>query len=359
MTVVVSLLFIALAFLFVGNEMVQNRAYTLKNYEAQQQELNRELAAECLQILEQQGQTTLVEQLVHSQINGSYRFCFLARENTLLQAKNDTYLDYLHRQGIQTLEDMLAWCEQQGNIVTTEYVTDSYGVSYTVGIAMDEDAILLNGKVTKHTAYVMMALAFVCMVFFSVLVCSVIQLGKREREIRKLNEGLTISQQHLENISEEMTLADEKAAEQMTVNLQEYDDELLYSLLKKTKEDAFFPVCIVYMKCDMGNRYVRKDQFGSWLSDIREYAGVSRILLEYAKGEFVFLCYRTSEEEAKQLRKRLLDRWSSYEAELHITMKIEILVAGSEDKDRLTAIFDSMKKRMRNIPEVTEKEAVK
>lgn len=345
--VVLGLLFILMAFFFVGNEMVQNRAYVLKNYEAQQQDMTRELA----QLAQEQfasGDTLsdVIEDFQASFLNGSYRWCFLAQSGKLLQAKDANYFESLKLQEITTVKKLRKSCRDSGQMMTMVSFEDEKKTEYTVGIVSDVNNVLLEHKVTKHTTYVMMALALVCMLFFTVLLACLLLLSKREIRIEKLQEELTQCQQHLETMSEEVGRIDEQMAERFQGNLREYDDELVHALLQKSTHASLFPMGILYFQWQMGDRYVQKGQFQQLIENMRKLLTKDQILLEYAKGEFVLLAYRIEQKKLPELKERMIQGVQSDMEQLQITVRVETAFLPDEEEENTEAVFTCLQSRI-------------
>ena len=314
---VLGVLFILAAFLFVGNELIQNKAYLLRQKKEEQQMLTDAMASYIGASVDGASSYDIVNELSKSPINGSYRWCFLAEKNRMIQVRDKNYYKAMTEQNISTLKEFLKTLPKEQYLVTTQTFETSYGIKYTFGIATRIDSIFLDYKVTKHNTYLFMALAFVCMAFFCSLVFVTMQLANRDKKLARLNEELEKRQKSLEDISEEVTW-DGEAALQNSSNNKDYEDELAYQLLKKSGQEALFPMGLIYMKCYPGQRYITKAQFFHAQELLKKQLTESDILLEIAKGEFLVFSYQIKQEAFETLRTSLEQVLSTYLVELKI-----------------------------------------
>lgn len=316
-TTVLSLVFIGCAFLFTGNELLQNKRYQLRYYKQQQAILTKELAADIQDRLERkEKESVLLSSLEKSAINGSFRFVFLVKNHQLLQAKDENFYHDMQMKKITAEDKWNSYLRKKDQIVTVESFS-YHEDTYVVGVASDRQQVLLNQKITKHSTYIMMVLAVVCMVFFVMLLGMVLVLNKNQRKLDKALNELKTSNHNLEDMSEQILYEEDKITQRNWYNSSNYDDELLMALLKKSDRKELFPMSFVYMKCYLNDRYFKKYIFQECKEALKKCLNSSQILLEISKGEFVALLYRTNEgkaaETSKILNNELKKRMNCYD----------------------------------------------
>lgn len=346
-SVVAAVFFILCGFLFVGNELVQNKAYLLRNYEAQQQLVNDELGHYLEQLTAAgKSENEIAQAFIKNELNGSYRWCFISKDGMLLMAKNEDFLEKLNRSGITKDTELLTYLKKQNQIITKESITIDES-QYMVGIMSDTKNVLLEWKIKKHSTYLLMALGVICMLFFVSFIWTMVMLGKREKKLYKVEQELSHRNMYLEEMSQEYSLADEKKASSIPMtNLKDYEDELLYSLLNNSKDDKLYPLDIMYIKFLMKDRYYKKDAFMQLMDPVKKMLSPNHIMIEFAKGEFILLLYRTKESKAKEIRLSVEAYLKKEMKEYDMKMVGQHAFISVDYKEKVVLIFEKMRTKM-------------
>ncbi len=348
-TVVMCMIFIGCGFGFLINEMIQNRVYYIRHYTEQQQDITNQLS-ETVKVMV--GQNTSLNEikdtLISNEINGSYRWCFFGIDNQLIQAKDENSLIMLNRNKVNSLSKLNQWLEFKNEVVTKQSFTYN-GKEYTVGIMSSRANVIQDSKISKHSTYVMMAVALLCIVFFVSIVFLLQILNRRDRLIEKLRSTIVENDKQIEKASQEiLTIENEYAVtDENTTSI--YQSEMFSVLIDKSNRPELYPLSIVCVKLVMSNRYYKKDEMHAILNCLKEKCSKKYVLAELSKGVFVFVLYKTTKEETIAFKKQIVAQLKDVLPQYGMKCKVGYEHA-AEIKNENTAriIYQKLMDKMKN-----------
>lgn len=318
-------LVIAAGAVFIGNELVQNEVYYVREYENRQQE-ETELLGAALEGRSREEMIGFIRQKFP--VSGS-RWVFLYDEENVVFAQNDTTTRNLN--SLSETESFLAYLEDQEEILTISgaFFSDE-GESFWVGIITDRDHALSAAKVTKHEIYIILSVSLLVLILAGGLIFVTGLLNARDRSLAKVNVELTKRNEQFTEYEEEVR--QEEAV--MNAQIQQeshvrnvlgcYDMDVVRVLLQKSSDTALFPITFLFARVVMEERYYGRDEIFSMMNFIKERLKSTQIMAEVGKGRFVAILYKTGLQEAERQKKEILDEWESSSKSRNLKMELKL-----------------------------------
>ena len=339
---VLSAVFIGSGFLFLTNEMVQNKTYYLRHVEQDQQILSDQYGQQVEELL-QSGKSIadVVKIFEKKPVNATYRWCFLASTTELFQAKDSNYRNKLLDEKVNNFSKLMVWLDSKNQIVSyTSLSVD--GSEYVVGIVSDKDNVVLESKTDKHTTYVMMAAALLSLVLFSAIVLLTSIMNRKDKEAARVRKEVQSLNRKLEELASEVVVEEEAGAEYAATGtnyVAEHEEDLLFALLRKTTNSKLFPLSIAVVRAQ-GSIENRQFAITSWNKE----RGKNHIILHTDSEMYAVLLYRTSESDAMEILHQL--RECLEKSDVHVSIVFRHMSAPDTDQE-LIELYDKMKERLR------------
>ncbi len=338
---IMSFCVIAAGAVFIGNEMVQNRAYYIREYENRQQEETKILGA-ALEGRDREEMTGFVREKFP--VSGS-RWAFLYNEEQVIFAKNDTTTQNLG--SLSDTESFLAYLDEQDGILTVSgKILSDEGECLYAGIITDREYALDAAKITKHEIYVILSVTILVVIFAGGLILITGLLNARDHDLTRMNGELTKRNEQFAEYEE--GVQKEEAVKNARIHEEThdrngagcYDMDVVRMLLKKSSDAALFPITFMYARVVMEERYYGRDEIFGMLNFIKDRLKRTQIMAEVGKGRFVAILYKTDFSEAEEQKEKILAQWEADSQSRNLKMDLK-LYSVKEGENPLEAFEES------------------
>lgn len=310
---------------FIGNELVQNQAYYIREYENRQQE-ETELLGAALEGRSREEMTGFIREKFP--VSGS-RWAFLYNEENVIFAQNDTTTKNLN--SLSETESFLSYLESQEGILTISApVLSDEGESLWVGMITDRDYALSAAKITKHEIYMILSVSLLVLIFAGGLIFVTGLLNARDFSLAQVNGELTKRNEQFTEYEEEVRQEEAVMNAQMQQESHErnalgcYDMDVVRMLLQKSSDTALFPITFLFARVVMEERYYGRDEIFSMMNFIKVRLKSTQIMAEMSKGRFVAILYKTGLQEAEKQKKGILDEWEASSQSRNLKMELKL-----------------------------------
>lgn len=336
---IICFLVIAFGAVFIGNELIQNRAYYIREYTKRQQE-ETDILKEAMEGKSPEEMVSFIRMAFPA---SGARWMFLYGKEGVVFAQNDTTTGSLGK--MKETDAFLSYLEGQKGILTVSgSISSDGGESFYTGIITDEDHALGAAKITKHEIYIILSVSVMVLIFAGGLIFVTGLLNSRDKNLVKVHGELTKRNEKFTEYEEE--LHREEAVENERLLKEEsgrnekgyYDRDVLRLLLKKSDDEALFPVTFLFARVVMEERYYGRDEIFGAMGFIKDRLKNTQIMAETGKGKFVAVLYKTGLSEANEQRKEMLAAWR--ESDKSRDLKLELKLCPVIEKESPLEAFE-------------------
>lgn len=324
--------FMLCSFIFIGNELLQNSIYYLRQEERQQQEYNNLLSAQ-LDMLYKQGAgleeyTDFIENNVPQ--SGSQWF-YLAKDSTILFLRDEVttkalgeYKDY----------QKFIYSYSKDKVIWT---LSTFGENtYEVGMISSQEYLLNQAKEAKHIIYISIPILICSIIYFILIVSFATFWNDAERKNKHLDEEIIEANLRIETVlsqlEQERRNTDWKTLERYRI----YDLRMINTLLKKSIDKELYPISILVVRVQNYHSMHNRSQFNYMMRIVQNFLNSQQILAETNKGEFTVLMYHTSKSKAQKIKECSFLEW---EKRMDFQkLKILVSIISTEDENQLSLL---------------------
>lgn len=331
-------IFIMVVVAALAVELYENQENYIKMYEDQQQLFVNQLESSFLQMY-QDGKTDadVIEYLTKKVEASGSRFFVYTKGNEVLFAKNDITTKCL---GSLTEKSAFYQSIENQDITIQKAGFSVEGHFYEIAVISDIYTIKVDGDLTKHQYYILLAVAIMSLVLISLLVTLLGSWNRTQKKLEGTEKELDIRNEKIEMISQETGAligdkTDMLAKEGETGIIQSRETEFynIYTirmLLEKSEDPQLVPLQMIFLNVVMENRYFTKDEIFGAMKEIQNSLEKVEVMGEVRKGQFVILAYRTLPEQAKIRLKSIENICKKIERENGIKIRCRLVEENPE-----------------------------
>lgn len=331
-------IFIMVVMAALAVELYENQENYIKLYQDQQQLFVNQLEITFSQMYQDgKTDTDVIEYLTEKVEASGSRFFVYTKGNEVLFAKND-----ITTKGLGNLTEKSAFYKSiENQDITIQKAGFSVkGQFYEIAVISDIYTIKIDGNLTKHQYYILLAVAIMSLVLISLLVTLLGSWNRTQKKLEGTEKELDIRNEKMEMFSQETGayIGDKtdmlaKEGETGVTQSQETEFYNIYTirmLLEKSEDPQLAPLQMFFLSMVMENRYFTKDEIFGVMKKIQKNLKKVEVMGEIKKGQFIILAYRTSLEQAKKRMESIEDICKKIEVDNGIKIKCRLVEDGSE-----------------------------
>ena len=296
------ILFVVCSVVFVGNELLQNSRYYLRDAQNRQQKYV-ELLAEGLDALYSSGcdESAMNTYLQKHSSGSASSFFYLVRDGQVIFSQDQATTDSLGKYRDFTLFKS-SYAEQK-----VLWSSAPFGDGqYEVGSVYSQSHLLKQAKVTKHTVYILLPLAVCTAVYFILVVMFAAFWADSDKKNRALEKKIVEDTLKIEELLAEKE-PDEQLAEPVdSEKYRIYNRNVVVSLLKKSEDPALYPLSVLVIKIPNRSSF-SYGKFYSLMSLIQDHLNSVQMIAETDQDEITVLMYRTPKKDAVTIRQECFE----------------------------------------------------
>lgn len=305
----ISLIMLLVGLFFIGGivityrEVHSNEDNSMEYFKTQQQVLGDEIAERLSMIASEKKSEDIVQEVVNCEIQGGRRWLFLYQGENILYLRNQTITKSIQvekKQPKQVIEDCI-----KNKMVVTEHEFLHNGSEYGLVIATERSMVLIDGKITNHTNYILLLFLIICLVCM-VIVITLLGMLKRK------NHQYVMTQQSLVTLNEAMDRLSIERLKQRQLQLilsdtskTTLDRGMFYSLIGKSERLELKPCTILLFYVKPMDCSLTEHEIESRIEKLRSHLSKRCIFIRMDQQEYMILAYRMPQLESIQLENQI------------------------------------------------------
>lgn len=330
--IIVVVVFMLSSFIFIGNELLQNSIYFLRQEERQQQEYNDFLGAQ-LDGLYMQGVEVdkYIDFIKNNVPQSGSKWYYLAKGSSIIFLRDEAttnalgeYKDY-SKFKCSYSKDKVIWTKVRFGENT-----------YEVGTISSQEYLLNQAKVAKHIIYISIVVLICSVIYFILIVSFASFWYDVEQKNKKLEEQIVEANLRIEavlsQLEQERKNKDWKILDQYHV----YDSRMINTLLKKSNDKDLYPISILIVRVENYHSIHTKSLFNHMMRIVQNFLNSQQIMAETNKGEFTVLMYHTSKSMAQNIKELAFLEWNKGTDVQGLNLLVSII--STEDENHLSIL---------------------
>lgn len=344
--------FMALVTLAAVVEMSNYEYDVLERYDDDQNRMARQLG-DTLSLMYSDGRNDqeIIEYMDSLESSGS-RFYVLTKENEVIFAR-----DIVTTKGLGALKDKSRFYdrieEQEVSIASAVFRgTDS---NMEIAVISDIYTVKADMGMIKHSYYVYMILALICLIMLAILEIMLGVWGRAEKKYINAQDMLERRNQDMEDLSEELMSDTSEGTETKspvasdnnygfntgieTVNgVSVFNVFTMRDLMVKSKKRGMENVHMMFFGVIFDQIHISRDQMFKCIQRFKEFLGYNEVLGRLRGGVFVVFSYKADREQVTIRYEELVKHFDEAVAGLDVGVRHSIEY---DDGRNMVAIMDS------------------
>ena len=344
--------FMALVTLAAVVEMSNYEYDVLERYDDDQNRMARQLG-DTLSLMYSDGRNDqeIIEYMDSLESSGS-RFYVLTKENEVIFAR-----DIVTTKGLGALKDKSRFYdrieEQEVSIASAVFRgTDS---NMEIAVISDIYTVKADMGMIKHSYYVYMILALICLIMLAILEIMLEVWGRAEKKYINAQDMLERRNQDMEDLSEELMSDTSEGTETKspvaadnnygfntgieTVNgVSVFNVFTMRDLMVKSKKRGMENVHMMFFGVIFDQIHISRDQMFKCIQRFKEFLGYNEVLGRLRGGVFVVFSYRADREQVTIRYEELVKHFDEAVSGLNVGVRHSIEY---DDGRNMVAIMDS------------------
>lgn len=334
-------LFMICSMVFIGNELIQNSIYYLRNVERQQQKYIELLSVQ-MDLLCEEGASDeeCIDYMKKTVMQSGNSWFYLAKDSKMIFVRDDATTEALgeyknYRKFMDSYSD--------SNVVWTHA---SFGEGrYEVGTISAQDYLLNQAKVIKHIIYIGIAVLLCTAAYLALTIILASMWNDTDRKNKELTKQLVDESLKVEALL--VQLEQEEAQESKTLKrYQIYNRSMAETLLVKSDDEALYPLSVMIIKVVLHNMMYTRRQLYNMIQVIQDKLNTNQLVAEIRKGEFAVLMYHTTEEEALSLKEKVFAEWKEMESMRGVVVRAAVISTDNQTM-RIQEHYEQCLKKLR------------
>lgn len=344
--------FMALVTLAAVMEMSNYEYDVLDRYDDDQNRMARQLG-DTLSLMYSDGRNDqeIIEYMDSLESSGS-RFYVLTKENEVIFAR-----DIVTTKGLGALKDksrFYDWIEEQ-EVSIASAVFRGADSNMEIAVISDIYTVKADMGMIKHSYYVYMILALICLIMLAILEIMLGVWGSAEKKYINVQDMLERRNQDMEDLSEELMSDTSEGTETKrpvaadnnygfntgieTVNgVSVFNVFTMRDLMVKSKKRGMENVHMMFFGVIFDQIHISRDQMFKCIQRFKEFLGDNEVLGRLRGGVFVVFSYKADREQVTIRYEELVKHFDEAVAGLDVGVRHSIEY---DDGRNMVAIMDS------------------